>query len=411
MSGTRCPGRSLPLRAAAGLLLALLALFALARPAAAHPFGEPQQVTVAVPDLTTVELTWNTGMADDYTWLAAFLGLLPEERILLDGAIPSQPGDVDLLAASPELVDYLAAHLQVATAAGDCAPTVGDTAALATAGVRVSFACPSAVESLEITVTTMFDVSADYKVLVSYGDLVKLYEASAPTQHWELPAVPPAPSVETWGERFGTFFVLGAEHLLFGIDHILFLAALIVGSRRLREVVLVATAFTLAHSITFVLAALGTIELPGEVIEPVIAASIAVVGGWHLFRLWRDGRQVFALPPVSQSDRLLDPAGWVRLAVVFGFGLVHGLGFAGALGIDEPFSWTLLANLLVFNVGIEVVQIGLIALTFPLLSWLRRVRPTAHLVVSGVVAGAVTVMALWWFLQRTGVLGWAPFNG
>ena len=90
-------------------------------------------------------------------------------------------------------------------------------------------------------------------------------------------------------QRFGEFFLLGAEHLLSGVDHILFLLALIAGSRRLREIVLAATSFTLAHSVTFMLAALGLVEVPARVVEPVIALSIAVVAGWHLWGIWRRG--------------------------------------------------------------------------------------------------------------------------
>jgi len=201
-------------------------------------------------------------------------------------------------------------------------------------------------------------------------------------------------------ERFGHFFVLGAEHLLFGIDHILFLLALIVGSRRLRDVVLAATSFTVAHSVTFILAALGVVSAPAVVIEPAIALSIAVVAVWYLWRIRRDRR---THAPERTGRFGLSRLDWARLAVVFGFGLMHGLGFAGALGIDEPFSWPLLGSLLVFNVGIEAVQIAIIAAVFPLLALLRRREPGLALGIGGVVAAAVAITGLVWFVQR--VLG------
>lgn len=112
-----------------------------------------------------------------------------------------------------------------------------------------------------------------------------------------------------WAQRFWEFFRLGAEHLLFGIDHVLFLLALIAGSRRLREIVLVATSFTVAHSVTFVLAALGLVEVPGDVVEPIIALSIAVVAGWYLWRLWRRGEHATDLAQGS-GHFSLDRAGW-----------------------------------------------------------------------------------------------------
>jgi hypothetical protein len=96
-----------------------------------------------------------------------------------------------------------------------------------------------------------------------------------------------------WTARFAEFFLLGAEHLLTGIDHILFLLALIISSRRLRDVVELATCFTVAHSITFLLAALGLVHIGANVVEPAIALSIAAVAGWHLWeeRLRRAARR------------------------------------------------------------------------------------------------------------------------
>ena len=105
------------------------------------------------------------------------------------------------------------------------------------------------------------------------------------------------------------FFRLGAEHLLTGIDHILFLLALIAGSRRLREIVLAATSFTLAHSVTFMLAALGLVEVPAAIVEPVIALSIAVVAGWHLWRIWRRGEHATDLETAGRGHFSLDRAG------------------------------------------------------------------------------------------------------
>ncbi len=207
---------------------------------------------------------------------------------------------------------------------------------------------------------------------------------------------------QSWTERFWEFFRLGAEHLLTGIDHILFLLALIAGSRRPREIVLAATSFTLAHSVTFLLAALGLVDVPGSIVEPVIALSIAVVAGWHLWRIRQRGVHVTDLPVIPDGGHFaLDRAGWTRLGVVFCFGLVHGLGFAGALGIDAAWSWTLLWSLLVFNVGIEAVQLAVIAVVFPLLLLLRRRSRRAGLWATGTISAGVAGMGLVWFVQRT----------
>lgn len=244
---------------------------------------------------------------------------------------------------------------------------------------------------------------------------------------------PTVVTTQDWGTRMWEFFVLGAEHLLFGIDHILFLLALIVASRRLRDIVVVATAFTVAHSVTFILAALGVVSVPAAIVEPLIALSIAVVALWYLWGQWRSRGPVEGLAPADHPGAMgrgatpprsgggtallerapvvvlpapvsglagFTRADWLRVGVVFAFGLVHGIGFAGALGIDEQFSWGLLGALLVFNLGIEVTQLTIIAVTFPLLSLLRRRSPRAGRWVALVVSAAVAAVGLFWFVER-----------
>jgi hypothetical protein len=85
---------------------------------------------------------------------------------------------------------------------------------------------------------------------------------------------------------------------------------------------------------------------------------------------------------------------------VFCFGLVHGLGFAGALGIDEPRSWTLLWSLVVFNLGIEAVQLGAIVLLYPMIAGLRRGQPAAGAWTTAGISAFVTVIGLFWFVRR-----------
>ncbi|MFB2597935.1 HupE/UreJ family protein [Herbiconiux sp. P17] len=211
---------------------------------------------------------------------------------------------------------------------------------------------------------------------------------------------PTVTTVQDWGSRMGEFFLLGAEHLLTGLDHILFLLALIVGSRRLRDIVMAASAFTVAHSLTFILAALGVVSVPAIIVEPLIAASIAFVALWYLYGVWRRRATVVAETAMVPDRTPMRGADWLRVGVVFLFGLIHGIGFAGALGIDEPFSWGLLGALLVFNVGIEVVQLSIIAIVFPILVLLRRRFSPVGFWVGVVVSAGVAVVGLYWFVER-----------
>ncbi len=138
---------------------------------------------------------------------------------------------------------------------------------------------------------------------------------------------------------------------------------------------------------TLVLAAIGWVSVPGWIVEPLIALSIAFVA----------------------LDNLLSPRSSHRLPVVFGFGLMHGLGFAGALSVDGPLSLSTLADLVSFNVGIELVQLAIIAVAFPALLFLRRVATgplAARALMLGTVAAAVAVAGagLIWFVERSPLL-------
>ncbi|ROO84254.1 HupE/UreJ protein [Actinocorallia herbida] len=266
------------------------------------------------------------------------------------------------------------------------------------ARLALGYRCPEAASAHEVRVGLFPDAEGyvkGVKTIVTYDLDLTSGSAALDGQH------PSFSTRQSPLQRFWEFFRLGAEHLLLGFDHILFLLALIAGSRRVREMIFAATAFTLAHSVTFALAALGVVAVPAGFVEPVIALSISVVAGWHLWRLWRHRSHAADLAPEAAGRLGLDAAGWTRLAVVFCFGLVHGLGFASALGIQQAWSWTLLWSLLVFNVGIEAAQLAIIALVFPVLAYLRTHRPAAGLRTTGGIAAGVSAMGLFWFMRRT----------
>ncbi|WP_051265466.1 HupE/UreJ family protein [Nakamurella lactea] len=267
------------------------------------------------------------------------------------------------------------------------------------ATVVLDWSCPEQEHDPKHGVTS--SLFADDEGFVKGAETIVTYHLDGRSGSAVLDRNNPTLSIQqSVGKRFWEFFRLGAEHLYTGLDHLLFLLALIAGSRRLREIVLAATAFTLAHSVTFILAALGAVKVSASVVEPLIALSIAVVAGWHLWRLVVRRGHASDIETDQHGHFALDRAGWTRLAVVFAFGLIHGLGFAGALGIDEAFSWSLLWSLLVFNLGIEFVQLAIIALLFPALALLRRHRPVVARWVTGLIAAGVTVLGLVWFVQR-----------
>ncbi|AWS43864.1 HupE/UreJ family protein [Streptosporangium sp. 'caverna'] len=330
-----------------------------------------------------------------------------DEPLFKDGTAAFEDGDLTEQAAALEahtdsVLAYVTKRYGVTAEGKACTPakdggfTIEQRLGVSYAKLTLDYTCPTAgaheVRSALFPDTEQF--VRDTKTVVTYDLDLTSGSAALDAKH------PSFSTQQSFAERFGEFFKLGAEHLLTGIDHILFLLALIAGSRRLREIVLAATSFTLAHSVTFILAALGLVDVPSAIVEPIIALSIAVVAGWHLWRLWRRRSHATDIEDLGRGHFSLDRAGWTRLAVVFCFGLVHGLGFASALGIDQPLSWTLLWSLLVFNVGIETVQLTIIIIVFPLLALLRHRRPVAGLWATGAIATGVAVMGLVWFVQR-----------
>lgn len=307
---------------------------------------------------------------------------------------------------------YVTDRFAVAYDGEPCVPTL-DAADVVERGERpyasltYSFACDGGPEGVHEVSSGLFP---DAESFVHSTETIVAYTLDEEEGSAVLTAA--SPTLTTGENRLlkqvGEFFVLGGEHLLFGLDHVLFLLALLIGARRLRDIVWTATAFTVAHSVTFLLAALGVVSVPAAVVEPIIAASIAVVAAVDLYLIWR-GRAGAPSGTVRDGLRWRADAGargaltaWERwrLPVVFAFGLVHGVGFAGALGIEAAWSWTLLWSLLSFNVGIEAVQLGIIAVVFPLLVLLRvRASRTARWVL-GAATAAIAVVALYWLVER-----------
>lgn len=185
----------------------------------------------------------------------------------------------------------------------------------------------------------------------------------------------------------------GVWHIWIGFDHILFLLSLLlpavllyrdrqwVGRDGFREagldVVRVVTAFTLAHSLTLTLAALGVLALPSRLVESVIAASVIVAALNNLRPLYQRGRVLFA----------------------FGFGLLHGFGFASVLADLGLPQGALLLSLIGFNVGVELGQLAIVAVFLPLAWWLRNGFFYRRVVMLGGSA-AIALVAAVWLLER-----------
>ncbi|WP_432939732.1 HupE/UreJ family protein [Kribbella sp. CA-253562] len=389
----------------AAILLAVLGLALGAAPAAAHGFSSTVYADLTAPERGHVRA--ELGLEYDLL-VVSTADAEKDDALFREGTAAFDARDTARQAAAltghtGSVVGYVSKRFAVTAQGQACTPsqdggyTMTERDGVPYALLVLDYSCPEHAEAHEIR-SALFGNDEGYvrdtKTILTYELDLKSGSAALDTQR------PSFSTQQSWTERFWDFFRLGAEHLLTGLDHILFLLALIAGSRRLREIVLAATSFTVAHSVTFVLAALGLVKVPASFVEPVIALSIAVVAGWHLWRLRQRGLHAGELDTIRNGHFSLDRAGWIRLGVVFCFGLVHGLGFASALGIDAAWSWQLLWSLLVFNVGLEAVQLSLIVLVFPVLALLRRRTPVAGLWVTGALSAGVAVTGLVWFVQR-----------
>jgi hypothetical protein len=193
------------------------------------------------------------------------------------------------------------------------------------------------------------------------------------------------PEVVTAENLFWKFLVLGGEHIWKGIDHLLFVAGLIFVAGTVRRTAVTITGFTVSHSITLALAALGVVSFPPGAVEAVIALSI-----------------VFLAVEIAKGPR--DTLTWRRpVLVAASFGLLHGFGFAAVLGeIGLPRDG-LLTALLAFNLGIEIGQVIFATVVFALLRAVARLPAlTDPQRVRRIAAYAVGILACYWMFDRMG---------
>ncbi|MEO1202483.1 MAG: HupE/UreJ family protein [Pseudomonadota bacterium] len=201
-----------------------------------------------------------------------------------------------------------------------------------------------------------------------------------------LPAEPLFTVVASEGqaEIAWAYFVLGVEHILAGIDHLLFVLALLLIVRGARRIIGTITAFTLAHSVTLVAATLGWLSVPGPPVEAIIALSI-----------------VFVAAEVIHGHRgqpgLTARAPWV---VAFSFGLLHGLGFAGALAEVGLPQIAIPTALLMFNVGVEVGQLIFVAAVLVASGMARLVLKREPAGATVAIAYGIGSVAAFWTIER-----------
>lgn len=360
-----------------GLLrwLLLLALLLLVRPGAAHPGHRSYCSVESVPG--GIELVVQVPLVQ--------LAEAPDGK-------PATDAEQLVLTRAPQLRHQLEAQLRATTPRGECRLETSSGPRLEGERERrgvfeLSYACPAG----EITLGSAyrFDVDLLAEMVCSIDGSAHVFRPGAADR---LVGTPPSVTA-----LLLDFVLLGGEHVLGGVDHVLFVLSLLLGAasagigepgRVLRRVVALVTGFTLGHSVTLILAALGVVSLPSRLTESVIALSIVIVAVHNLLSEEPRGRGLTSA----------------------GFGLIHGFGFASVLAeIGLPRRGTVPA-LLAFNVGIELAQLALVLACFPLLVWAGK-RPwfRARLLVPACVA--IAGLASLWFAKRAFELEFLPWLG
>ena len=262
--------------------------------------------------------------------------------------------------------------------------------------LSLSAQCPLLASPVKAGYSLFFDVDPSHRGLVQWiapaakgtTEAAQALIFSTESADQTLALQPPS----AW-QTFSQYVVEGVWHIWIGYDHILFLLALLlpaVVTRQggqwvpvpgllgaVKEVVKVVTAFTLAHSITLTLAGLQIVSLPSRLVESVIAASVIV----------------------AALNNLRGTVQGKRWLMAFGFGLIHGFGFASVLADLGLPQGALVLALVGFNVGVELGQLAIVAVFLPLAFWLRATR---FYRVGLLTAGSIVValLASWWLAQR-----------
>ena len=182
-----------------------------------------------------------------------------------------------------------------------------------------------------------------------------------------------------WQEKFFLFIQAGIEHIIpKGLDHILFVLGLFFSSLLIGSLFWQVSAFTLAHTITLALAALGVVQLPAEIVEPLIALSI----------VW-----------VAVENCVFEETNKWRPLIVFGFGLLHGLGFASVLSDYGLPKGNFVALLLAFNIGVEVGQL-LVLLAAAAFVWFVRHKSWYRQRIQIPASLIIALVGMFWFIER-----------
>ena len=339
---------------------------------AAHPPGLSSLDVVLLPQAVTVNITF---AIDDI-----------EALVPMDSDFDAEVTPAEQEASKPKIAALLAQELQLTLDGQVHTPTPGNVSFddQNNAHITLQYAV-AAMQSISVQSKLLSRLAAEHKQYATIKrDGIELGQKMLTQQDsvLTLNVTQAADATPTSGAAaFWEFVKLGVEHIVTGYDHLLFLFSLLVVTRSFWPAIKIITFFTIAHSITLALAGANIFDIPSSIIEPFIAATIMYVGAENLFR----GEH---------------PKG--RSLLTFGFGLVHGFGFAGVLremGIGAGGSGILIP-LFSFNLGVEIGQLCIASVVLPLIWWLHS-KPSIGKFLTPVGSSIAVLGGAYWFIERT----------
>lgn len=350
-----------------GLLVGLGALL-VALSAHAHQLGVSSSRVVVDGD--RIEVTVDA-LGQDYERGA---------ELRLNDEATGEINPVALAVSAPALIRYVTEHATVQVGDRSCAPSPRPPRAAGThVSIRVIWQCPPNAPApiYQVTLFQAADPAVRHFVLITTAAGESEVALDANNPEVTLGASRPSMLALAW-----SFFQSGVEHIFMGYDHIAFLIAMVLWGRAIWPLVKVVSAFTIAHTVTLALAVLGVLTPPPSVVEFLIAASIVFAAAENFWS--RD------------IDR--------RWRTAFGFGLLHGFGFASALReLGLPKGAALVPALASFNLGVEVGQIAIVLLIVPSLLVIDRTIFAPRNGSPQLVYGCSTVILLcgfYWMVER-----------
>lgn len=322
-----------------------------------------------------------------------------EQNFALDADGDGSTSREELLQAMPVMYDYLAGHFALALgySPAELEQREGGFTQDEFGNIFINFIFTRALSEtpkeigLSVDFFGKFGEKHNNLAKIVYGENIQqaVFTADQPRQRFIVGGEMPLLS------QLKEFTILGVEHIFLGYDHILFLLGLIIIGGRLLDLVKIVTSFTIAHSLTLILAALQIISLPARLIESGIALSIAYVAAEN-FLILSDRTEANRTSALKQR--------WI---LTFCFGLVHGFGFANVLGDLGLPAKGLVGSLLAFNLGVEIGQVAIVALLFPAVMWLRRSQAQRQLIYA--FSSVIFVFGISWFIERAFALQFMPF--